>query len=619
MFIDNLNGLLINVTEDEQSQYEYKIWFPYTKKAINTLREGSLAAVKNFASTELEDVISILQITSVLPMHYALGDDRSGYPAFIEEAATSAAQDWLQEDPTEDTTKIVCKAIPTNFEIRIRSALIKPDSNKPRVQEESNIPMLGEKVKMLNSEWTGNLVNKGLYDLQNQTIAIGSLLRSPEVKVFTLWEDLVRTHFGVFAFTNAGKSNLLSTCVSKILEKSKDLKAVIYDLMGEYGVLLIDKIVDVKNSCIVCLTPETVPTSVFNYLPSEDGSILSRAATDLVNTVLLPKAMKRHQRLFDYPVRELLRSRKIKLFVDARPIGDVIEENRETIIRGNMGNHTAPFGIFVNSLITRHANTILSETNVNLVLQEIVQFVNSRVQAQAEGGRQGERTLNSTLQTNINTLREIINSALESFRRSSNVRDGFAIRLSELVSQLNDGNWPSLFIIQSNVEPILRRFANTLGNAMFRSRRQSGQISPPVSFIFDEADSFIPGERSQEEGQDQSRLIAQQLARRGRKYGLGIAIATQRIVYLDTSVLGQPHTYFVSKLPRQTDRQRVQEAFGLTEETFKQTFRFKKGQWLLVSYDATGVEGLPIPITVPDANDRIIMFLQEYVQRITSR
>jgi hypothetical protein len=31
----------------------------------------------------------------------------------------------------------------------------------PCIQEELNIPMLGEKVRMLNSEWTGNMFNKG--------------------------------------------------------------------------------------------------------------------------------------------------------------------------------------------------------------------------------------------------------------------------------------------------------------------------------------------------------------------------------------------------------------------------------------------------------------------------
>jgi len=102
------------------------------------------------------------------------------------------------------------------------------------------------------------------------------------------------------------------------------------------------------------------------------------------------------------------------------------------------------------------------------------------------------------------------------------------------------------------------------------------------------------------------------LARRGRKFGLGIGIATQRITYLDTSILAQPHTYFVSKLPRKSDQDRIREAFGISEEMFRQTVKFKKGDWLLVSYDATGLEAVPLPIHTPDANERLAKFLEKF-------
>jgi DNA helicase HerA-like ATPase len=108
------------------------------------------------------------------------------------------------------------------------------------------------------------------------------------------------------------------------------------------------------------------------------------------------------------------------------------------------------------------------------------------------------------------------------------------------------------------------------------------------------------------------------LARRGRKFGLGIGIATQRVRYLNTSIMAQPHTYFVSKMPRQTDRQVVAEAFGVSEDMFRQTFKFKKGDWLLMSYDATGMEAIPVPIHCEDANQRILRFLDRARQESTN-
>ena len=75
---------------------------------------------------------------------------------------------------------------------------------------------------------------------------------------------------------------------------------------------------------------------------------------------------------------------------------------------------------------------------------------------------------------------------------------------------------------------------------------------------------------------------------------------------LDTEVMGNLHTYFVSKLPRSYDRQRVAEAFGIGEEQLSPTFTFRPGHWLIISHDATGLKGVPIPAKANDANQRII-------------
>jgi hypothetical protein len=66
---------------------------------------------------------------------------------------------------------------------------------------------------------------------------------------------------------------------------------------------------------------------------------------------------------------------------------------------------------------------------------------------------------------------------------------------------------------------------------------------------------------------------------------------------------------FVSRLPRKTDRERVAEAFSMDEDLFQQTFRFRKGNWLIMSHEALGIQGTPIPITVENAEERIRNFL----------
>ena len=70
---------------------------------------------------------SVLEVATILPMHYALEGGTGGYPGFVVEAARSAAEDWESQDATstEETTKIRVVAIPTNLEI------VEPLSDEP--------------------------------------------------------------------------------------------------------------------------------------------------------------------------------------------------------------------------------------------------------------------------------------------------------------------------------------------------------------------------------------------------------------------------------------------------------------------------------------------------------
>jgi DNA helicase HerA-like ATPase len=185
------------------------------------------------------------------------------------------------------------------------------------------------------------------------------------------------------------------------------------------------------------------------------------------------------------------------------------------------------------------------------------------------------------------------------------------VTIPQIIARLNAADNSSLIVIQAADPDALRQFACDLGMAIYSERRRSGQISPLVSFVFDEADEFIPLNFDRDSSYSKSTAIAMALARRGRKFGLGIGIATQRVTYLNTSIMAQPHTYFISKLPRQTDRQRVCEAFGISEEMFRQTFKFRKGNWLLVSHDATGLESVPLPIKTENADDRVLSWLSQ--------
>lgn len=87
-------GVLMKLEESERSRYEFEVWFEYTRLAMNDIKEGTMLAVPNYATTKDEIHYSIIEFTSIKPIHYAIGEDPQGYPGFVLEAAKNAAQDW---------------------------------------------------------------------------------------------------------------------------------------------------------------------------------------------------------------------------------------------------------------------------------------------------------------------------------------------------------------------------------------------------------------------------------------------------------------------------------------------------------------------------------------------
>src|SRR5437870_3026605 len=98
----------MRIEEDPNSRYRFEIWFDYTRQIINRISEGAMVAVPNFymdPKNARQEWSSVLEISTLLPVHYAIGQDQSGFPGFLVEAARSAAQDWIDQESqaTDDT------------------------------------------------------------------------------------------------------------------------------------------------------------------------------------------------------------------------------------------------------------------------------------------------------------------------------------------------------------------------------------------------------------------------------------------------------------------------------------------------------------------------------------
>lgn len=594
MFINDLQGILINLKEDDQTRYQCEIWFDYTRKYMEQIREGAFLAAPNFSSNNNGYRYTILEVVSILPIHYGLGENVKGYPGFVKEAAKSAFSDWKQQEDEvrEDTTQIRIIAIPTNYEV----------NEEGKINNESNLPMSGCDVRFINNDLTRKIANLGIDPEKDNIIKAGHLIREQEIETYVLVEELLQVHFGIFGFTGAGKSNLLSTLVAKLFQErtinQDPLKVVFFDLMSEYVTLALDLLIE-KDTYLIGLGEQTFPGEVIEYLSGKQDK-LDAASEAMTKTTLLPKALKKYRESLTSVYRQLLEERKILVYqkVDiSKTLGEIVkelwEQNKDKKHGSTSSNDQENVEELINKL--KQNNKSLSQNNKD----EIFAMINDTKDKLKQYGKNW-----------LKPISDALNQAWENLENNPPLPSNSRITVPWLVEQLNNPNNDNLFIIQSHNPDELRSFSSLLGNITYEERRRKGQISPLVSFVFDEADEFIP--QNPQGSYKASTEIAMTLARRGRKFGLGIGIATQRITYLDTSILAQPHTYFVSKLPRKSDQDRIREAFGISEEMFRQTVKFKKGDWLLVSYDATGLEAVPLPIHTPDANERLGAFLENY-------
>lgn len=605
-FKDGAVGRLMWAEPNPNTRFEYDIWFDYTRKLINDIQEGELIAVPNFTN-DITTRWSVLQLTNVMPTHYALGSDKGdlkGFPGFVMQAAKSASSDWTEQESEsfEDTTKICCKAVPVNLEFK---------DNDLSILHESTMPMIGKDAKLLSSGMTEKIYNRGLKKDNNNIIDVGHLLRDDKVEILIRVEDLVKTHFGIFGFTGVGKSNILSTMVYKLLNSDRIVKIVLFDLMDEYTGLLIDQILNEKiNAKIICLGEKTLTNVIFDYLIKPNKESEKKVVDSYLEYLLLPKGLKTNKEIFKPAIKKLLDSNKIKIYgenIRKTTVGEfydnsIYDEIFDEYVKGNL---KARLETVINLIMDKYGKEELTSEIATKILRELSEVtkltdVSSATLLYAE----------DTFQKRLGTFVYQFERVIQLQKNKKDNLKSIEITLSDIINDLNKTDKSSLYIILSHNDREIRKFSNELGYWFYERRRREGRISPLSLFLFDEADTFIPSQIS-DPSQNLSKQIIETLSRRGRKFGIGVGIATQRSSYLETNIMGQLHTYFISKLPREYDRKVVGEAFSLSPDQFTQTFKFIPGQWLLVSHDATGLN-MPIPIKTSNAEDRIKEFLSSF-------
>lgn len=606
---------LLKVSPDEQGRFEYELAVQYTRSSFNQLQVGDLIGVENYStSTNGDKIYSILTLTQVLPIHFA-AQGSGAYPGHMFESMRSIKKDWevQKEEPLHSTTTIFCTAISTGWEFSYNDSA----SILPPLREEESIPMVGAELRPLSMEMVDAIIN---YNMQNQPESPLKHKKFESINIKLDERALLTTHFGIFGFTGVGKSNFISSLVSALGRRQTDVtdsaenphldicrngpNIIIVDPNDEYLGLFIDQFVNHPESMrYIHVGIDSLPLSIISNLHGENTEPSEDNINLLYQQMHLPLDLKNNPDIQSY-LREGARNAlaRTSIAFGERDLASWIRnELRNQIPKGAGPQVREALMLAENAWINSVENLPISSSNIQFAL-DIENGFQSPVRTPINAVPPNQQpTASSTIDRTVRSLQRLQNNLNE-------IPEEAIIHIDNLIQELNRENNNQTVIITGRRDSELKQFCSILGNQIYESRRigaTGSRIEPFTLLLLDEADLFIPTDIDDSDTKKMKEMCIT-LARRGRKFNLGIGISTQRVSMLDTQVMGNLHTYFVSRLPRKYDRDKVAEAFGIGEDELSPTFTFRPGNWLVISHDATGLKGVPIPTTADDANARII-------------
>jgi hypothetical protein len=564
------------------------------------LEEGMLIAVKNFrgqskkSAKEKIQRYTVMVISKVWPQHYGLGgvSDSHYYPLQME-IIEQSVPDWATDD--QATMMVQMTAVPINYDLVINS------KGEKEFRKGFSYPLLGDSVYVINMETVDEIYNakvKEAIDYVKKTTSddpkkdprLGKLRMFMEsdnqVPLYVDLHKLIRYHFGVFSFTGGGKSNLLSNIFRRILYHTDDTKIVIFDISCEYPFLLSDVLSDPK-----------IPGKV----------ILEEAASsadEFARSIVKPR---------DFEDDETANDALKKLYND----GKVTFYNQPVSM-------TPTFQGVIEEIQDMRSGLGADKPHYIQAMEEVLNWVQDYMDKNSKAGTD---TLDAAF---IDLFAVAAKQAAETFsvHTASGVyawcstRANLKQTLSRAQKATSDGitikgirkmlSGPERLICISMADPdILRDLVIKLTSAALKYRKKKFEIKPQVLFVFDEAQEFIPNKASGL--MERCSHAVERLLRQGRKYGLGGAIATQRIAYLNTNIMQQLHTFFVGTLPRPYDRTVVSSSFQIDIGILDKTLEFPPGSWLVSSYIAMGLDNVPLFLTADNSED----MLREHLKKVS--
>jgi hypothetical protein len=424
-------------------------------------------------------------------------------------------------------------------------------------------PNIGAKVFVSSGELVQQYMSR--FGVRNgevsNTVAIGSLVSSPETKVKVNLQSIFGRHCAVVGTTGGGKSYTVSKLIESLIATGN--KAILIDATGEYSNY---------DSCDECLVSKIGIDSHFHYsnLSISDlfvmfrpsGQVQQPLLLEAINSLKLVTILEREQSKYKITTVEEAVTFNFT-GKKAEPLSIIINEG--CLVK--QGKKTIPF----NRLCAKYSSELNDFNKTNFNIQNLTKQINNEC-FQIFGDCWNERR-DDRNQGNASSLILRIHQALSDpeFKKVfgfDNVERKDI--LHEIQNYLKVENKTNLFRIAFDSVPfsfqIREIVANALGFSLLKLARLGtfnsniDSENKPIVLMIDEAHQFV-NKTVKDEYFESTRLDAfDSIAKECRKYGLFLCIATQMPRDIPSGILSQMGTFIVHRLINYNDKEAVSNA-----------------------------------------------------------
>lgn len=337
---------------------------------------------------------------------------------------------------------------------------------------------------------------------EGRVVSVGALSQNREIPALISIDDMIARHFAVVGTTGVGKSTATSMLIRKILEARQDLRVLILDPHNEFEHALPDKSVTIDEK-----------------------------------TLDLP--------FWLFTIEEL----SAALFGGRTPIAEEIDILRDAIIAAKTSYKSGEA-----TTVTRNKKSaqITSDTPIPYRFSDLLKVLDERI------GLLDSKHDRMHIRNMMNRLQSVANDPRYTFMfNAKTINDNIHAVLSKLFRIPADGRPVAIMQLAGIPSEVVSSTVSVLVRLAFDLAVWS-QSRIKTLVVCEEAHRYIPADPNA--GFQPTRLAIARIAKEGRKYGVSLAVITQRPSELDPTILSQCNTFFAMRLGNEHDQEIVRKA-----------------------------------------------------------